>query len=256
MAGFKHEHNFRELGGYKTKDGRTVKKGMFYRSGALAFMDERELAAVGRLGLKSIVDLRSTLEHITFPDPPIDGATNYHYTAMNDNDLNEIDYSSRKMILMAMKEPGLNKMESFGKHLYAHVAFDNDAYYKMFQLILRERVPMLFHCTQGKDRTGIAAMLILLLLGVDEETILDDFELTNKYRKSLIKEQMSNFRILSRLSKNIRTFLWVKEGVCRSFAAYALTTIQKRYPSYEDFFRTEYDLSAEDITKIRDLYLE
>ena len=130
MAGFKHEHNFRELGGYKTKDGRTVKKGMFYRSGALAFMDERELAAVGRLGLKSIVDLRSTIEHITFPDPPIDGATNYHYTAMNDNDINEIDYSSRKMVLMAMKEPGLNKMESFGKHLYAHVAFDNDAYYK------------------------------------------------------------------------------------------------------------------------------
>ena len=214
---------------------------MFYRSGALAFMDERELAAVGRLGLKSVVDLRSTIEHITFPDPPIDGATNYHYTAMNDNDLNEIDYSSRKMILMAMKEPGLNKMESFGKH---------------FQLILRERVPMLFHCTQGKDRTGIAAMLILLLLGVDEETILDDFELTNKYRKSLIKEQMSRFRILSRLSKNIRTFLWVKEGVCRSFAAYALTTIQRRYPSYEDFFRTEYDLSAEDIAKIRDLYLE
>jgi protein-tyrosine phosphatase len=115
---------------------------------------------------------------------------------------------------------------------------------------------MLFHCTQGKDRTGIAAMLILLLLGVDEETILDDFELTNKYRKSLIKEQMSNFRILSRLSKNIRTFLWVKEGVCRSFAAYALTTIQKRYPSYEDFFRTEYDLSEADIAKIRDMYLE
>ena len=82
------------------------------------------------------------------------------------------------------------------------------------------------------------------------------FELTNKYRKSLIKEQMSRFRILSRLSKNIRTFLWVKEGVCRSFAAYALTTIQKRYPRYEDFFRTEYDLSAEDITKIRDMYLE
>ena len=126
----------------------------------------------------------------------------------------------------------------------------------MFQLILRDRVPMLFHCTQGKDRTGIAAMLILLLLGVDEETILDDFELTNKYRKSLIKEQMSRFRILSRLSKNIRTFLWVKEGVCRSFAAHALTTIQKKYPSYEDFFRTEYDLSAEDIAKIRDLYLE
>ena len=94
MAGFRHEHNFRELGGYKTKDGRTVKKGMFYRSGALAFMDERELAAVGRLGLKSVVDLRSTIEHITFPDPPIDGATNYHYTAMNDNDLNEIDYST------------------------------------------------------------------------------------------------------------------------------------------------------------------
>ncbi len=256
MAGFRHEHNFRELGGYKTKDGRTVKKGMFYRSGALAFMDERELAAVERLGLKSVIDLRSTIEHVTFPDPPIDGATNYHYSAMNDNDLNEIDYSSRKMILMALKEPGLNKMESFGKHMYAHVAFDNDAYYKMFRLMLKERVPMLFHCTQGKDRTGIAAMLILLLLGVDDETILDDFELTNKYRRELIKNQMSTFKILSRLSRNVRTFLWVKEGVYRSFCEYALQSIRKSYPDLESFFKEEYDLSREDIRKLRDLYLE
>ena len=75
----------------------------------------------------------------------------------------------------------------------------------MFDLMLRERTPMLFHCTQGKDRTGVAAILIMLALGVDEETILDDYVLTNKYRRKLIESSLNKHRILTRISKNARS---------------------------------------------------
>lgn len=256
MAGFRHENNFRELGGYKTKDGRTVKKGMFYRSGALGSMNEREIEALKKMGLKSILDFRSRLEEAAFPDPPIDGATNYHFSAIRDNDGNEVDYSPRTMFLMALKEPGINKMASLMRHVYGFIAFDSEAYKKMFDLMLAERTPMLFHCSQGKDRTGVAAILILLALGVDEETILDDYMLTNKYRSKLIKESLQKHKILSKISTNMHTFLWIQEGVDRSFGEAVIKSIHEAYPSYEKFFETEYALTQEDLVRLRDLYLE
>ena len=231
MSGFRQENNFRELGGYKTKDGRTVKKGLLYRSAALGSMNERELKALEKMGIRSILDFRSRLEEAAFPDPPVPGATNYHISAMRDNDGNE-------------------------RHAYSFIVFDSEAYQKMFELMLNEKTPLLFHCTQGKDRTGAAAILILLALGVDEETILDDYVLTNKYRRLLIDKAMKKHRILTKISKNAHTFMLIHEGVDRSFGEAAIRSIKERYPDYETFFRKEYGLTADDLARLRDLYLE
>ena len=256
MSGFRIENNFRELGGYKTKDGRTIKKGVFYRSGALGSMNEREIAALEKMGIKSILDFRSRLEEAAFPDPPIEGATNYNISAIRDNEGNDVEYSAAAMFGMALKEPGLDKIASLMRHVYSFIAFDSEAYKKMFDLMLRERTPLLFHCTQGKDRTGVAAILIMLALGVDEETILDDYVLTNKYRRKLIESSLNKHRILTRISKNAHTFMWIQEGVDRSFGEAVFNMIHKRYPSYEAFFEKEYDLTPEDLEKLRELYLE
>ncbi len=256
MSGFRYENNFRELGGYKTKDGRTVRKRMLFRSGALGSMNAQEIEALEKLGLKSILDFRSRLEEAAFPDPPVEGATNYHISALRDNDGNDVDYSAKMMFYMALKEPGIDKIASLMRHVYSFIAFDSEAYKKMFDLMLRERTPMLFHCSQGKDRTGVAAILILLALGVDEETILDDYELTNKYRSKLIKKSLQKHRILSRISKNMHTFLWIQEGVDRSFGEAVIKSIHEHYPDYETFFLKEYSLSREDLERLRALYLE
>ena len=256
MSGFRQELNFRELGGYKTKDGRTVKKGMLYRSAALGSMNERELAALRKMGIRSILDFRSRLEEAAFPDPPVEGATNYHVSAMRDNDGNDVDYSPSAILLAAVKEPGFNKVASLARHAYSFIAFDSEAYQKMFELLLNEKAPLLFHCTQGKDRTGAAAILILLALGVDEKTILDDYTLTNKYRRALIDQAMNRHRFLTKISRNMHTFMLIHEGVDRSFGEAVITSIKERYPDYETFFRKEYAMSAEDLEKLRDLYLE
>lgn len=256
MAGFRYKNNFRELGGYKTKDGRTIKKGVLFRSGALGYMSKREIAALEKIGLKSILDFRSRLEEASFPDPPIEGATNYNISAIRDNEGNDVEYSAGAMFAMALKEPGFDKIASLMRHVYSFIAFDSEAYKKMFDLMLRERTPILFHCTQGKDRTGVAAILIMLALGVDEETILDDYVLTNKYRSKLIKASLNKHRILTRLSRNMHTFMWIQEGVDRSFGEAVIKMIHKRYPSYEAFFEKEYDLTQADLEKLRDLYLE
>ena len=242
MSGFRQENNFRELGGYKTKDGRTVKKGLLYRSAALGSMNERELKALEKMGIRSILDFRSRLEEAAFPDPPVPGATNYHISAMRDNDGNDVDYSPSAILLAAAKEPGFNKVAALTRHAYSFIVFDSEAYQKMFELMLNEKTPLLFHCTQGKDRTGAAAILILLALGVDEETILDDYVLTNKYRRLLIDKAMKKHRILTKISKNAHTFMLIREGVDRSFGEAAIRSIKERYPDYETFFRKEYAL--------------
>ena len=256
MSGFRQETNFRELGGYKTQDGRTVRKGLLYRSAALGSMNERELKALEKMGIRSILDFRSRLEEAAFPDPPVPGATNYHVSAMRDNDGNDVDYSPSAILLAAVKEPGFNKVAALTKHAYSFIVFDSEAYQKMFELLLNEKAPLLFHCTQGKDRTGAAAILILLALGVDEKTILDDYMLTNKYRKSLIDKAMNRHKILTRISRNAHTFMLIHEGVDRSFGEAAIRSIKERYPDYETFFLKEYALTADDLARLRDLYLE
>ena len=134
MSGFRQETNFRELGGYKTQDGRTVRKGLLYRSAALGSMNERELKALEKMGIRSILDFRSRLEEAAFPDPPVPGATNYHVSAMRDNDGNDVDYSPSAILLAAIKEPGFNKVAALTKHAYSFIVFDSEAYQKMYHI--------------------------------------------------------------------------------------------------------------------------
>ena len=187
MSGFRQETNFRELGGYKTKDGRTVRKGLLYRSAALGSMNERELKALEKMGIRSILDFRSRLEEAAFPDPPVPGATNYHVSAMRDNDGNDVDYSPSAILLAAIKEPGFNKVAALTRHAYSFIVFDSEAYQKMFELLLNEKAPLLFHCTQGKDRTGAAAILLLLALGVDAPGRQPLDQLRHEHARALVQ---------------------------------------------------------------------
>ena len=76
--------------------------------------------------------------------------------------------------------------------LYKQMPFGNPAYHELFRLLEEHRVPLLFHCTCGKDRTGIAAMLVLLALGVSREDAIADYMLTNVYRKAIIDKFMQD----------------------------------------------------------------
>ena len=109
---------------------------------------------------------------------------------------------------------------------------------------------VLFHCFTGKDRTGIAAMLVLLALGVSREDAIADYMLTNVYRKAIIDKFMQD------KPADQYDLLLPVEGVSESMGAGSIDVLLEKYPSYEAYFEAEYGLTTARLAALRDFYLE
>lgn len=169
--GLKSATNFRDVGGYRTTDGRWVRMGVVYRAGALT-LSPADLDRVARLGLSGDFDLRTTAETTAVPDAVIPGATYHHVDVMAD-------------VAGAATMPRVSRPEEIADRMRqtavdfvdAHTA--RAAYRDLFTHLATDPGASLFHCTAGKDRTGWAAAVLLTLLGVDARTVMDDYLLSN-----------------------------------------------------------------------------
>ena len=161
----------------------------------------------------------------------------------------------------AMQEKMLKIMLSpeserwFREHFYGPLAFSY-AYQIMFDDLRKGKAPIAFHCSAGKDRTGIAAILILLALGVDYETALDDYMKTNDYRQEQIQALYQ--RAAGMIAKNpaIKEQLSVFEGVGRANAEYAMSKVLEKHGTFEKFFEVQFGLDEKALQEFRDMYTE
>ena len=254
IEGFRQELNFRDLGGYRTGDGREIRRGLLLRGAAPGDMTEEEQERLCHMGIRTIVDFRSQGEREENPDPPFPDIANVHLCAMTGADGREIDYSPSMLFRTALRFKGRNKIRALMEYCYEIIPFSNKAYQKMFRLLLEEQTPVLLHCTAGKDRTGVAAILILLALDVAEETILDDYMLTNEYRRSLLEGVYDSHRLLDRMSTNAHAFFTIQQGVIRSGAESMLEAIYRRYPDTDTFLEEEYGIGPLEKKHLKELY--
>jgi len=188
--------NFRDLGGYLTADGRSVKWGMVYRSGALNKLDAGDQAYLERLGLKRIVDFRAPDEVEDAPDrlgPSLAPAV--LHLPIGFKGLNVRQFSKR--ILHG---------DTAGLHFDTLLVDANQAMVRQFSPVFRdwlhglvtdEASPQVFHCTAGKDRTGFAAAVLLLSLGVPKDTVMQDYLASNAYLEASNARSMRMIRIFS-----------------------------------------------------------
>jgi protein-tyrosine phosphatase len=167
--------NLRDLGGWPTKDGRRVRRGQVFRSAALHALTEADIAALRNLGVRHVVDFRGDGERERWPTRLRDGVTIHELTIQP-----TIGASLRDLV----QDPNSTAEDVVRVMRAAYGSYITDWHHRyraMFDLLLHEEpAPLLFHCTAGKDRTGVAAMLLLGALGVDEETIHDDYLATNR----------------------------------------------------------------------------
>jgi protein-tyrosine phosphatase len=165
--------NLRDLGGYPAADGGTTRWGRVFRADALHKLTAEDLEAFAALGVQTVFDLRGDVERDEFPGPvpsrhvPITGRPVGITAPPPPSDMSAAD---GERILRDMYVGIL-------EHSAANVA-----------AVLRgladpDAVPAVFHCHGGKDRTGVVAAVLLLTLGVDRETVLDDYEATRRYRR-------------------------------------------------------------------------
>lgn len=260
LSAFRKTLNLRDLGGYIGADGRTVKHGLLFRSGALGQATPAELEAIRQLGLQFVLDLRSSTEADELPDPTVPDAYQVRISgAMDANDV-EIDMSPNAMyrILFNPRRVDPDPEDSIISaiaEIYSSLAFNNIAYKELMQRMEQGKAPLLFHCTCGKDRTGVAAIIILLALGVDPQTIADDFELTNQYLQENIDAKLADHDFLSRFGA-FRYVVEVTEGVKRSFGERVMDEILQEYGSFDVYLETEFGLDEQRLAALRDKYLE
>ena len=195
--------NARELGGYKTEDGKTVKRGILLRTAKLAKATEEDmerLLSVYHLAVD--VDFRGDNEVESAPDPEMEGVEylNIHILDESTGLSEELEAEIAVLEEQGIEIDKITQLRLFQKYggftdqMYVDFLSSDvgkAGYSRFFQalLTLPEDRALLFHCSQGKDRTGCGSMLILFALGADEETVMQDFLLTNEYNAALIAEE-------------------------------------------------------------------
>ena len=241
--------NFRDAGGYMTYDGQHVRKGVLFRSDTIADLDGRDLKSLARLGLSSIFDLRHDGERAANP-----------YRLPDAHDILVIELSvyyspldraeSRRKILSGEVEEG-----HFRELLIdANRAFALDFTAEWSELLHRLAAsgshPVLIHCVDGKDRTGFAIALILRALGVPQETVMEDYLLSNEFLEtrtahlSFLGSMGSLFRVSRR---EIRSLLEVRPEYLES----AFAAIDEHYGSFEAYLHEGLKLDEDTLARLR-----
>ncbi len=250
--------NARDLGGYPTQDGRHVRYGLLIRGPVLHGLPEEDRALVDSLHLKTMLDLRSKTEAESLKDEVPPGCAYYRECASIDRYGNEIDFSPNAIKQLSHKFITLFRLirGMINNDIYDCMPFNNPAFRLMFSLLEKQAVPMYIHCAAGKDRTGVAAILILMALGADEKSALDDYELTNVYYAERIRRSMKKHRLLASLSKTLKVRFQANEGVSRAVAEHTVSLIYARYGTFENYLLEEYGIDETRLRSLRDLYLE
>ena len=163
--------NFRDIGGYRSADGRQVRWGRIYRSGVMAGLTPADMTYLSGLGISVICDLRSIQERTAQPNP---------FLKTPSPEVVGTDY---QMMNMSGFMKATNREEAINAFADGYIQFTEvlaPQYTDMFDRLMRREV-LAFNCSAGKDRTGTAAALILSVLGVPRETIVADYALTQVY---------------------------------------------------------------------------
>ena len=262
-------NNARELGGYAASDGRTVKHGVFLRTAALASATAEDIQKLQNVyNLSKVIDLRMSRETEAAQDPEIAGAENIQIgiideelmkKRMEELDTSEIegyDANDRMSKLKIAIKLGIVGEQMYVNFLSADKG--KKGYKQMFDelLSLPEGKSLLFHCTQGKDRTGCAAMLILSALGVGEDTVMQDFLLTNIFNADRIKSERKMLIENGYEGEELELILTCMDKVNEQYMYNALDWLKENYGSVTGYITEELGVTNEQLETLKNKYLE
>jgi protein-tyrosine phosphatase len=242
---FSGAHNFRDIGGYATSDGRCVATKLVYRSGTLARLTETDLARIAELGLRVVCDFRANAERASRPSRlPADAGIEIW---VRDHEASAGD------LMAAMSGPAATKENSrqLMIEIYRGLAYEQaESCRELFLRIADGHLPLLFHCSAGKDRTGAAAALLLHVLGVPRPVIIEDYLLTELFFDDLLAVALHDLG--SNALHGTTQEVW--EPLMRADAAYIdalFETLESRHAGVEGYLREVLRLEDGMLDRIR-----
>jgi protein-tyrosine phosphatase len=243
--------NFRDVGGYVGAGGKTVKWGKIFRSGAMPLLSERDYALLGGLKIKSIVDLRS-VEEREVAATELDDRTGALFISN--------DYSLKPLMRNFGAQNGENVYVGMEKML-------KPQYRSIFARLLADDGAVMYNCSAGQDRTGLASALVLSALGVGRDTILKDYHLSTPSRRPqwemprLDPAEYPNNPIVQYYAAAakkpggaVAEPLYSKSGVSHLVQFFAY--LDKEYGGVDAYLQKELNVGPAEVSKLRALYLE
>ena len=229
-------YNFRDLGGIKNTEGKYIKWGKIFRSDDLHNLTDSDLKYLSNIPLISIVDFRSDTEISVAADKvPTSLKMSYPLSIIPGNVLDFKDF----------KNLSAEQMDTLMMKLNISLVTDSSCivqYHKFFELVQsNDDVPLMFHCSAGKDRTGMGAALILFSLGVDENTIMNDYMASNTYLADKYSDLIAK-------QPNLKSLFEVKP----QFIKAAIDQIKKDHGSVDNYLTNVLHV---DIAKMKEMYL-
>lgn len=237
--------NFRDLGGYRTTDGKHIKWGKIYRSAEINNLTDKDLDKLASLSINRVFDFRGPMEVSKAPD--------------------RLPVNAQRISLPAGSEQVGGDMSAFMKTMmkatngdsimlpfYANIEPFQKRYKPLFDDLFTESKDsaILFHCTAGKDRTGIFAALLLSALDVDTATIFQDYLASNYYSKSgnAVKERMmAGLKMPEQVVKDVL-------GVKADYLHATFNTINNQYGNVKMYLKKVMGLNKKKIKKLKQLY--
>ena len=260
--------NFRDMGGYTTADGYQVKRGLLFRSGSMVSLTENDMDYLSQFSFKTVVDLRSQEELELFPN---------HWAEKAAISYTNVPYSMASMMggsLARVAEDTMDATEMLSQMgpMYRSMPETIKSQLNlMFQHLLAEEAPLVVNCSAGQDRTGIASALILTALGVPRSTIIDDYLLSTRLRRPEFEQsQISEAELLEAAEVNVFAAMMLQfndEGIGEQpnplytenrvpFLQFALNGIEENYGSVFNYLDSELGIGAEEIERLKGLYLQ
>ena len=233
--------NFRDIGGYETREGRRVRWGTVFRSDDLVDLTDADLTLVSKMSIRVVCDLRRESRREAAPDrlPTQNAPATLNLDisgAIDGRESSSIDWSDEEAEAL-MAEGYARRIRTAGP-LYGQM---------IDKLIDPANRPFLFHCQGGKDRAGTGAALLLLALGVAEDTVVEDYLLTNQvYEKAGIDPAT---RAAERgISVNVMKVLM---SALPSFINTALNEMRSMSGSVDGYLREQVGLTSEEHDRLR-----
>ncbi len=229
--------NFRDLGGYPAAEGKHVKWGKFFRSDDLHGLTPADKVYLASIPVVSVVDFRAEQEAAAAPDRLPSDDTHYYHLPISPGDMSDVSAFGE------LTAEGIIELMGQMNEMFVTTPEFIAQYREFFRLLQDEgNIPLVFHCSAGKDRTGMGAALILSALGVDGEIIMQDYLLSNKYIISKYSSYIGS-------NPELEPLFSVRSEYLRA----GLDKIKEEYGSVDNFLKDQLNV---DIAAFRRKYLE
>ncbi|RVU70449.1 tyrosine-protein phosphatase [Lactobacillus xujianguonis] len=253
----KSVRNPRDLGGYVGFDGRKIKARRLLRTGNIANISEADKQYLQAYGLNQIIDLRSPLEIKRNPDQEITGVKHY-LLSISDEDNTNGGKKDLTRTFQRYREDQYAGFHMMCQRYHDHVAREHaqKTLHQILELLANNHEgATLYHCSEGKDRTGIVTIVLLYILGVDLETIRQDYLFSNPMLDSYRAKRDQRFAANGENLK-FRANMRVLGSVSNSFFDTALITVKEKFGSLDDYLREQLGVTPDLRDALRELYLE